>query len=162
MPRIIVTAIAKVSLQKLWDVWDTYPDIYLYNPSITASYTINDTASSGIGAERQCDLPGRNQYLRERITQYKPLEHIEIDIFESSLPMKAMKPAFDFKSLGPNRAQVTMTMAFVPKFGPLGWLMTLPLRPIMKRQLRQLLDGSVRFAETGETANKPRPRVAAA
>jgi len=162
MPSISVTAIAQVPLHKLWGVWDNYPDIYLYNPGITDSYTINDTASTGLGAERQCDLPGRDQYLRERIMQHRPGERLVIDIFESSLPMKFMQATFDFRARGQNRAQVTMTMAFVPKFGPFGWLMTWPMRPIMRRQLQTLLDSAARYAETGEPVTPARLRPVAA
>ena len=153
MPKITATAVAQAPLQDLWDTWDAYPDIYLYNPNIKASYTINNTASTGVGAERQCDLNNGKDWLKERIAVHRPLERLEIDIYDSSMPMKAMRAIFDFRARGANRSQVTMTMQYTPKFGLLGLLMT---RPMMRRQLQKLVDASARHAETGATVNPPR------
>ena len=161
MPSLTATAKADAPLSKLWATWDDFANIYLFNPNIRASYTINETGPTGVGAERQCDLNNGRDFLRERIAVYRPEERLEIDIFESSMPMASMRALFEFKSVAPAQSTVTMTLHYVPKFGVFGLLMTAPMRPLFRKQLKALVEASARNAETGATANPERPSAAA-
>ncbi|KMW57035.1 hypothetical protein AIOL_001993 [Candidatus Rhodobacter oscarellae] len=158
MLTITETRAAEIPASELWKVWDNFANIYVFNPNITHSRIINGTAENGLGAERQCDLPGKNQYLRERVVEYRPEKRLVVEIFDTSLPMKSMGAEIAFKALGPNRTQITMTATATPKFGLLGRLMTLPMRPMMRRQIGSLLEASIRYALTGEEANPRRVR----
>ncbi len=150
MPNVSVTRQVQVPLDALWASWDDFGDIAKFNPNLNASYLINSRQPSGKGAERQCDLTDGKTYLKEKITGYDPHRRLEIDIYESNMPIKNARAVFDFRALGPKRSEVTMTMHFTPPFGPLGYLMLPLMKPQMHGLLAKLLDGNKAYVERGE------------
>ena len=137
MASISVEKIVNAPLADLWATWDDFANISLFAPTISASYLINDSRDTGLGAERQCDIAGGKHYLRERVTGYIPNERLEIEIFEVTMPIKDASAVFDFTALDANRSKVRMTMNFTPKMGIIGKLML----PMMKSQMVKNMNG---------------------
>ncbi len=137
MASVTVEKIVNAPLSELWASWDDFANISVFAPNIAASYLINDSRDTGLGAERQCDLKDGKNYLRERITGYIPQERMEIDIYDLSMPLKNASAVFDFTALDANRSKVKMTMNFTPKMGIIGKMML----PVMKPQFAKLLSG---------------------
>lgn len=158
MAEVVVKQDVNAPLADLWRSWDNFDEIYRFNPVINQSPLLPRSAPTGMGAERICRHIDGKTYLKERIIGYQPEEHIVVDIFDANLPLKKAVVTLDFKALSPDRSRVTMRIAFTPKFGPVGWLMT----PLMKSQFRKglsdLLSANAGFVEKGVEVH---PKVAA-
>lgn len=152
MATVTVSKNVNASLQEVWQSWENFGDIYKFNPSLKHSYLLSDEGKpTGVGSERQCDLADNKNWLRERIVEYRPMNSLKVDIYESSMPMKSMTASFRFREVSDGKTSVQMTVVFEPGMGVVGKLMT----PLMKRQFRpmlqSLLDCNAAHVEHGET-----------
>ena len=154
MAQVSVTRTVAAPLDKLWTSWDDYGNIARFNPNLNASYLTGTKQETGDGATRQCDLADGKTYLRERITGYQPHRRLDIDIYESNMPIKNVSAVFDFRSLGPERSEVTMTMRFTPPMAPIGYLMLPMMRPQLRKAMAALLDGNKAYVERGEQVRR--------
>ena len=138
MAKIQISRIYNAPRGAVWDSWDDYANIGIWNPNITASRLIKQGPSTGLGALRQCDLnEDGSQYLRERIVDYVPGSRMVVDIYESTLPMAYARLGINLSEHTPYQTQVDLEFVFKPKMGPIGALMI----PLMKPQLRKQLNG---------------------
>ncbi len=148
METINVKKVIDAPVEKVWESWDDFGNIYKFNPGINASRLLGED-STGIGAKRECDLKDGKNWVRERIVEYVPLKKMRISIYESSMPIKTMTATVTFRSIGDAKTEVDFTAEFEPKMGFLGKLMA----PLMKRQFRPLLasmlDGNAEYVERG-------------
>ncbi len=148
MPSITTKKIINAPVEEVWASWNDFGDIYKFNPSINASRLLGGDAT-GIGARRHCDLKDGKNWVRERIVDYVPSKRMTIDVYESSMPIKAMTATLTFRSITDVKTEVAFTAEFEPKMGFLGKLMA----PLMKRQFRpmlaSMLDGNADYVENG-------------
>lgn len=148
METINVKKVIDAPVEKVWESWDDFGNIYRFNPGINASRLLGED-STGIGAMRECDLKDGKNWVRERIVEYVPLKKMRISIYESSMPIKTMTATVTFRSISDAKTEVDFTAEFEPKMGFLGKLMA----PLMKRQFRPLLasmlDGNAEYVERG-------------
>ena len=150
MAQVQIHQTVNATVDEVWKSWDRFGDIYQFNPNLRASYLINGSSPSGLGAERQCDMKDGKNYIRERVTAYVPNERLEIDIYEGTLPMRDTRVRFDFDPRGDNATDVTMTIAFTPAMGLLSPLMAPLMKLQMRKLLGRLLEGNAAFVERGE------------
>jgi ribosome-associated toxin RatA of RatAB toxin-antitoxin module len=151
MATVTVKQSVNAPRARVWAAWNEFGEIYRYNPGLKASYLINGSKATGLGAERQCDMKDGKNYIRERIVGYIPEERLEIDVYEGSLPMKDTRAVVKFTATGDNRTQVAMTMTFTPKMGLLGKMMLPVMKPSVRNLLRGLLRANGAYVETGAT-----------
>lgn len=148
MPTVKVQKIVNAPIEEVWASWDDFGNIYKFNPSITASRLLSGD-STGIGARRECDLKDGKNWVREKIVDYVPLKRMEINIYESSMPIKTMSAFITFRAITNAKTEVAFAAEFEPKMGLLGKLMA----PLMKRQFRpmlaSMLDGNADYVEKG-------------
>lgn len=71
------------------------------------------------------------------------------DIYEGTLPLKSALVTFAFSEEGNDLMDVSMTMAFKPKFAPLGALMVPMMKPKLRAMMQGLLDGNAAYVERG-------------
>ncbi len=154
MAKVTVTRTVNAPLQDVWASWDNFSDIYRFNPNLNGSHLLPGSASTGMGATRQCDMRDGKNFIQERIIGYDPHRKLVIDIYNGTLPLKSAVATFDFRAHGAQRSEVTMTMEFTPKMGLLGKMML----PLMKRQFRPmlqaLLDANAAYVETGTEVSR--------
>lgn len=155
METLLVSKTVFAPIEEVWASWDDFGNIYRFNPGVRASRLLTDEARpTGDGSRRECDLADGKNWVREEITAYEPQARMEIEVYESSLPLERMIATLEFARLSGDRTEVSMTVEFRPKFGLVGRLMA----PLMKRRfapmLRALLDGNAEFLEKGETARE--------
>lgn len=154
MASLETSIIVNAPLSQVWASWDDFGNIYIYNPNLNGSHLINNSAASGMGAERRCDLSDGKNHILERVIAYEPEKMMKVDIYEGTVPLKRAFATLTFSALGPNRTQVGFAFEFTPKMGVLGRLMV----PMIKRQFRGALDGLLAankaFVETGERVQR--------
>ncbi len=147
MAEVKLSRIINAPVERVWNSWDDFGSIDLFNPNLNKSFLLPGSRKTGLGATRQCDLKDGKNYIQERITEYVPQRRMVVDIFNGTIPLKRAVAAIDIEAAGFDRSKVTFTMTFEPKYGLIGKLMT----PMMKRQfgrlLGKLIDGNKAFVE---------------
>jgi len=150
MHQVKVRREIKADIKKVWAVLDDFAGIYKYNPGVKSSKMLSKT-TTGIGAKRICYFDDGTS-LKETITHYKPMSGYSFDLSEYSLPLKEAKTQFLLEPIGTSSSKVTVILSFIPKFGPLGWLMgKLLMKPMLTKALKGLTKGLDDHIRTGKT-----------
>ena len=160
MAKVTATRTVNAPASAVWESLDDYGNIADWNANLAASRVLPGSASTGLGARRQCDLKADgSQYLRETITQYVPGSKLGLVIDDTTMPMKNASCLFEVRSKGANRSEIVFTMDFKPPMGPIGWLMLPLMKPMLRGKMGKALEGNARHVE--RTAfEKPRLRAA--
>ncbi|MEM8704391.1 MAG: SRPBCC family protein, partial [Pseudomonadota bacterium] len=66
MAEVVVTQEVNAPLADLWQSWDSFDEIYRFNPVINQSPLLPRSAPTGMGAERVCKHIDGKTYLKER------------------------------------------------------------------------------------------------
>lgn len=150
MAKVTVERTVNAPVAKVWEAWDDFGNIARFNPGIAASRLINNSAETGLDAQRQCDFTADGkQYIRERVIGYQPQKQLRIDIYEGTVPLKEAQATIDFEALGPEQTRVRFTMEFTPKMGLLGTLMVPMMKTKFAKMLGGLLDANAAYVTKG-------------
>jgi hypothetical protein len=147
MPDIIQQITIDAPLEKVWDSWDRFGDIALFNKGLRASSLLANSPPTGEGAQRRCDLKNGKSYLLEEITKYRAGELMEISVIGSNLPVKSVRLLLTFASPTTQTTQINAEVDFTMKFGLLGRLMKIPARKEFSGDINRLLNGNKMFNE---------------
>ena len=150
MHTVTATRTIDAPVASVWNAIDEFGNVYRFHPKIEHSESINDVAT-GKGAKRQCDFYD-GAVIREEVIESIPEQRQVTDVFDlGSFPLKNMVGRLDLEPIDENRTEVTMTMSFTPKYGPVGWLLA---KSMMKSQFSDLtediLAGLDTHLQTGE------------
>lgn len=136
-------------VDRVWSVLDDFGAIYRYNPAVRKS-DITGGKATGLGAQRICHFYDGTS-LKETITDYRPNRSYCFQLSDFALPLKSAFTEISLSPVGSNCCKVRVSLSFVPKFGPLGWLMAkLMMRPMLRKALRGLLVGLEHHMATGK------------
>lgn len=153
MANVTAKQTINASVSDVWATWNDFGDIYRFNPGLKASRLINDSANSGTGAMRQCDMVDGKNYIRERLIASVPEKSMTIDIYEGTIPVKRAVATLTFEARGASLTEVTMSMDFTPKMGLFGKLLIPMMKPQFRKSLVNLLAGNAAFVERGVEVN---------
>jgi hypothetical protein len=107
-----------------------------------------------MGAQRICHFYDGTS-LKETIVRYEPGRGYSFDLSNFELPLKQATSHFDLARISNGRSRITVTLEFIPKFGPLGWVMgKVMMRPMLLRALRDLTRGLDDHMRTGAIVGK--------
>ena len=141
------------AVEDVWHVLDDFGAIYAFNPAVESSNIIG-TKTTGKGARRICNFYDGSS-LKETITQYSPNKGFSLELSDFALPLKTATAHFRLVPMPNGQSVLSITMAFQPKFGPLGWLMAkLIMRPLLTKALRGLSKGLDDYMRTGRQVGK--------
>lgn len=162
MANITVKRTVEATNDRVWKLLNDFGSIHRYHSGVQTSPITDGTPASGVGSERVCNLYDGN-HLTERVVESEAGKRLVIDVVDTSMPMKTASGSFDLRPAGEGKTEVTMTMDYVLKFGPLGMIMDkLMLERSMTRALDALLAGLDQHLQTGELIGKGwKPTVAA-
>lgn len=133
----------------VWDVLDDFGSVHKYNPGVKTSSIIGNK-QTGMGAKRACDFYDGSS-LKETIIKYTPNQGYSFALSEFSLPLKQATSHFKVAPLRNGNSELTVTLEFQPKFGPVGWLMAkLLMRPMLTKALQGLTKGLDDHMTTGK------------
>ena len=169
MHTVSATRTIHAPVGTVWSTIDDFGNVYRFHPDLEHSESITDVAT-GIGAQRRCDFYN-GSVIREEVVESDPEQRHVTNVFDlGSFPLKKMLGGFDLEPIDEDSTEVTFTMSFVPKYGPVGWLMA---KMMMKSKFRDLsediLAGLDTHLQTGaivdqdgnpETAKAPPAMVA--
>lgn len=149
MSTIAVNRTLTASVPQVWEKLADFGGIHRYSGGVEASPINPGTPETGLGAERNCALYDGN-HIQERITEFRPQERLALEVFETSMPLAEAMASFDLKATEAGGCELTMTMNYTVKYGPVGWLMDqLMLRKAMSSSLERLLAALDEHLKTG-------------
>ena len=136
-------------IDAVWNVLDDFGAVHKYHPGVKNSNTIGEK-KTGIGAKRVCHFYDGSS-LKETIIKYVPNHEYSFALSEFSLPLKQATSHFKVAPLRNGNSELTITLDFQPKFGPVGWLMAkLLIRPTLTKALHGLTKGLDDYMTTGK------------
>ncbi len=137
------------SVEAVWSVLDDFGSAHRYNPAVETSEVIG-SKPTGVGAKRECHFYDGSS-LKETITEYTPNQGYSFTLSDFSLPLKYAASRFEVSALGSDNSQLSITLEFEPKFGPVGWLMAkLMIRPKLTNALQGITKGLDDYQTTGQ------------
>ena len=133
--------------EKVWSVLTSLDALAKYDPGVSKVEIVSE-AKVGPGAARRCDLaPGG--WFKERVTDWRPSEALSFELFECSLPVRALRHSYTLVPDG-GGTLVSQRMEYRLKFGPLGRLLD---AMIVRRQwqagIHGFFAGLKRYVESG-------------
>ena len=130
-----VTRTIHASSDRVWDAFDNFSGIAAFHPAVERSPALNEI-ERGVGAQRECHFYGGGS-VKEVVIESQPGRQLKVEIYEMGpFPLKKAIADIDLMPKGDN-TDVTFTMNFTPKFGPLGWLMG---KTVMKSKFSKIFD----------------------
>lgn len=146
MPQVTTSRTFAAAPQQVWDVLADYPNISTWNNGVKKSYSTSD-ATSGVGAERHCDLAPFGA-LEETVRAWDEPRRLTISIDSAEkLPIANGQADFQLREVA-NATTLDFTYDYEPKFGPIGKLMA----PLLDKQLQKGFEGFMDDLETAVTA----------
>ena len=150
MKTVTVKETVDAPVDQAWASWDDFGAVARFHPGIKASRLLAGSVESGVGASRQCDLSANGkQFVREKIVTYDPPHRMVIDIYEATVPIRSAQATLVLSPLGPEKTNVSMTMAFTPGMGVLGRMMSPMMASQFKSMLGKVLKGNADFVTRG-------------
>ncbi len=135
MHEIMVTREIPTSKERIWKVLDDFGAISTYHPQVERS-PITNGVTSGKGARRTCHFQGGGS-CDEEITAYRPGTGYTFAVSNFvAFPVARAVADFDISQVAHGGSRVTFRMRFIPKFGPMGWVMA---KLMMKAQFRKIM-----------------------
>lgn len=144
-----------VSAEKVWGILDDFGGVDNFSVGVEQSPIIGDK-NSGLAAKRHCLFYDKSSVVEE-IIEYEESKSFKVVLTEFTMPMKAMYAGFKVEKITETSCEVSMYMTFTVKFGPLGALMGLMMRPVMKGVQKKLLSGLAYHAFTGKNIGSVLP-----
>ncbi len=147
--------------ETVWEVLADFGGIYRWNPGVRHSYSTSES-NHGLLATRRCELLKGDDYLDERILEWRDGESFKVDIYETNLPIHRNVIEFSIEADGSGTI-VTVAPDYALKYGLLGRLMNqIVVRRKFKKGMEDLLTGLKYHVETGEVVGDRVPDTAAA
>jgi hypothetical protein len=139
----------KLPASKVWEVLGDFSSIERTSHSVESSPIISEI-KSGIGTKRKCHFYDKGSVVEE-ITSYEEGHSFGMVLSEFSMPMKSIEAGFNVEKIDENTCDVTMSMDFVVKAGPIGWVLgALLLKTVLKKKvLKSELAGLAYYSATG-------------
>ena len=136
MHNVTVTREMDHDVTDVWKLLDEFGAIARYNPGVESAEIVSPEAT-GMNAERICHFYDGTS-LKETIVRYEAGQGYSFVLTNFELPLKQATSHFDLTRIRDGRTRLTVRLEFIPKFGPLGWVMG----KVMMRLLRFSINSS--------------------
>ena len=147
----------KVPENKVWDILKDFGSVEKTSISVESSPILGGI-QSGIGTKRKLCFYNKTSVVEE-IIEYNEGSNFKMVLSEFSMPMKRIVAELRVNAIDNDSCEVYMSMDFVVKGGPFGWLLgLLVLRPVLTNKvLKNELLGLAYYAATGEIVGNKLP-----
>lgn len=147
----------KLPATKVWEILSDFSSIEKTSHSVERSPLL-EGPTSGVGTKRKCYFYD-NKSVVEEIVEFREGQSFKMVLSEYSMPMKSILAELKVEKINESSSRITMSMDFVVKGGPIGWLLgAILLRPVLKRKVVQKeLIGISYFAATGDKIGNKMP-----
>lgn len=147
--KTTITADLGVPGSQAWQVLNDFGGHYQFNPLIQLSPIVNGI-THGLGAEREISLYDGST-MRQKILDFEEGESILIGFTETDLPIKNATAKFTIEPPNQKFCRISIDIVYEPKFGVLGGVVGMFLRPSIRQRYHLVLRGLKYFVTTGQT-----------
>ena len=141
---------------KVWAVLEDFGSIERFQDKVSKSPVLPGVPS-GLGARRRCEFYD-NTSMVEEIIEFHQGQGYRFELSEYSLPLKCMIAEMNVVKIDQENCNISMSMDFIVKGGPVGWLAgQILMRPMMKNMIKKTLIGLAYHSATGNTVSNELP-----
>ncbi len=144
MTNVTLDRVIHAPLDRVWASWDAFGDFDAFNPALKSSHLLHDSAASGLGAQRRCDMKDGKTYVEENIIGYEPEAKMVVAVTKGNMPLKSAVAEITFQAEGPSATRVRFAMDFEPK-GLMGHLMAPMMKAMMRKVITNVLAGNADY-----------------
>ena len=149
MGKVSASREMNVPAEKVWQVLADFGGIYKYHPGVETSPLLSEN-NEGLGARRICHFYDKSSVVEE-VVDWSEGRKLTVELSEGSLPFKSARATFTIEPTGGEVSRVTLSMDFVVKYGPIGWVMEKAMiNAKMRGIFTTVLESLERHAATGE------------
>jgi ribosome-associated toxin RatA of RatAB toxin-antitoxin module len=142
--------------QKVWETLADFSSIERFSSKVDSSPIVGEN-SSGLGAQRKCTFYDKSTVVEE-IVEYNEGESFRIELSEYAMPLKSLMAQMKVTPVDDTCSDVSFSMDYVVKFGPVGWLMgQLMMKPMMRGVTKDVLRGLAFHVVTGNRVGPKLP-----
>ncbi len=146
----------KVTAEKAWETIDAYGAIEKFSPTVKSSPIINGI-DTGLGSKRKTVFYNADSLIEE-IIGYEKGNNMTVKVLNPSSPLKSSVAKMIIKKIDGETSDLTFSMDFEVKWGPLGWLIgNIMLRPVLKGIFKKQVLGWAYHAMTGKSVGDKVP-----
>ena len=149
MHNVKVTREMDSNAATIWRYLDDFGSIYKYHPGVESSEILGKKIT-GPGAIRQCNFYDGTS-IKEKISHYDEGRSYTLELSDYAMPFKSAEAHMEVTPTSADKSKLSISLKFVPKFGPIGWLMgKLLMKPMMTKALKDLTKGLDDHIRTGQ------------
>ena len=164
MSQVKIQLRINAAKEKVWETLNDLQGVQGWNPNVDAAHYTSEIRE-GVGASRHCDLAGGTLAgggtVEESVIEVRPQEVLTISLDEGA-PFKKAHGRWTIQG-DDGATDVTVTLEYEMKFGPIGWLMDrLLVNSQLRKALRHGVAGLKYHLETGQVVGTELPEHALA
>jgi len=145
-----------IPAKQIWEVLGDFSSIERFAMTVKKS-PILAGKHSGLGAKRKCEFYDGKSVVEE-IIDYEDGKGFKLVLTEHPMPLKTFYAEMKVIEIDANSSEIMMSMDFVAKGGPFGWLMGyFMMRPMMKGIIEKILTGLAYHSATGRVVRNELP-----
>ena len=157
--HVETTLRVNATAEKVWATLADFSSIERFSSKVESSPIVGEK-SGGLGAKRKCTFYDQSTVLEE-IVEYEEGASFRIELTEYSMPLESLRAQMKVTPLDEVSCDVSFSMDYVVKFGPVGWLMgQLMMKPMMRRVTQDVLRGLAFHVVTGNNVGSTLPSSA--
>jgi len=138
------------SPEDTWRVVRDFGGVHRWHAKVESSPLLSSN-NEGLGAKRRCEFYDKSSVVEEIISYDEGDRFLEVSLSEFSMPLTQATATMKVDPAEGGGAEVTLSMNFGVKYGPIGWVMDRAMmRPMMGKMFGQVLDGLRTHLETGQ------------
>jgi hypothetical protein len=134
---------------KVWEVLGDFASVEHFSTGVDRSPLLPGK-TEGVGTKRICYFYDKTSVVEE-ITRFEDGKSFDVVLTEYSMPLKSLHATMGVRAVSNTTSDIYMSMDYVVKFGPLGWVMgVLLMRPMMNKVMKGVLKGLAFHSSTGK------------
>jgi len=138
-----------VPASKVWEVLEDFASIENFSSNVDSSPLLPGK-TKGVGTKRICHFYDKTSVVEE-IIRFEDGKSFDVVLTEYSMPLKSLHATMGVRAVNNATSEIYMSMDYVVKFGPVGWVMgALLLRPMMNKIMKSVLKGLAFHSSTGK------------
>lgn len=144
--RATQTLRIKGSAERVWDAFSDWGGIWRFQPWVTRSPLLSEH-NEGVGASRRCEFTDGTSIV-ETVLEVEPGRRIVMSMADAPKPMKGGTSSIELTPSGAY-TEVTVVIEAELSAGPLNPLLSMMMKPMMRKRVRKMLESLEFHLETG-------------
>ena len=141
--------IINAPIEKIWEELSVLDRLALYDPGAKDANVLTQS-KQGEGAKRRVEMTDGKNWFEETCTVYEENTDLKYELNACSFPVHNLFHRYKFEKLGENKYKVVQTQSYKMKYGFLGNIMGITLKPKWNKGVRDYLQGLKSISEQNQ------------